>query len=246
MDPYHVGNLDYHLGHILTDNMPDHGAAPNQVLEEYGHHVAPEDANYWALANGEWHTEGATGLHNVGHLMSSYGVPNHTVENATMDQLLDELHAGHRTIVSVADEHTAPPASLLDFFHSVQERLGLDAHGPKTHAVAIKEIDTSTPGHPQVILHDPAKADGHTVAYPMDEFVEAWKGSHFSYVATDVPPAHDAAHAHGGHHLTSDVVGLGTTAVLSHFGVPPPVSMAAGRLANTLTDKVWDHLLTRM
>lgn len=245
MDPnlFHVGNLDHHLGDWMVQHVPDHDATSAQVdvinacIGGAGHHVSPHDANYMALANG-WH---ATGMQDVGHLLDAYGVSNHRVENASIGQLLGELQEGHRVIVGLANDHATPSGPLLDLFHSLQERLGLGSHGTPSHAVSIKEVDVSDPQHPQIILHDPSQSEGATMAYPLDRFVDAWKGSQFSYVATDVPPG--GSHHHE-HHLLSDILGWGAGLATFHWTGSPQISLATGKLVNAVTDKMWDAILT--
>ena len=249
MDPYHIGNLDHELGDWLIQNTPDNGAASaqlgviNDFLGDDHHPVTHDDAHYLAAANGWWHPTDATGMQDAGHLLDAYGVPYHRVENATVDQVLGELKDGHRVIVGLRDDRLAPDSALSAFFHSFQERLGIDPHNflPSRHAVAIKGVDKSDPDHPHILLYDPKQTNGPTLSYSLDAFTEAWKGSDFSFLATNTAPG-VTQHQHE-HHLVSDAAGLAAAALTLHGTGMPGMAVAAGKLVEEATDALWDSIM---
>lgn len=137
-----------------------------------------------------WYTPGhGTSLPDVGNLLELHGIEVHRYTHANAFHLANELAQGHKVIIGVESSklwgHNSAMDSLLD---SIRDHFGI--HGHADHAVVVSGIDTSDPYHVKVIISDPG--DGRAVAaYPMEQFLHAWEGSHFFMVATqDAAPAH--------------------------------------------------------
>ena len=158
----------------------------NQYLDSP---ISETQAVFDAAFNG-WLTPDGTQPDDVGNLLDLYGIPNHHVEGATIEQLAAELQAGNRVIVGVRAEELWADGAGAEFSNWLCEAFGLDKaeYAPADHAIVVTGIDLSSPDHPMVIVNDSGKPDGAFDHYPLDKFMEAWENANFSYVATDAPP----------------------------------------------------------
>ncbi len=125
---------------------------------------------------------GGTPMADLGALLNEHGVPVHEQSHGTVYDLANELSHGHKVIIAV-------DSSELWRGH---------ANGYADHAVVVSGIDTTDSAHPMVIISDPGLPGFHSEdRYPLDQFLKAWQGSDFTYVATDSapPPGMDPAMA---------------------------------------------------
>jgi len=148
-----------------------------------------EQTNYISQSNGWWQPGGGTAPGDVGNMMDLYDIPNHTVMNATLEQLASELQQGNGVIVGVNSSELWDQGMLNDFKQFLIEVLGLDTadFNPADHAVVVTGIDLSDPDNPQVIINDSGLSDGAGNRYPLDKFADAWENSGLYYTATDMP-----------------------------------------------------------
>jgi hypothetical protein len=101
------------------------------------------------------------------------------MEGATVEDLISELSQGHKVLVDVDfGELLDQDYPLEDFFQQSADR-----------AIWVTGIDTGDPDHPKVIINDSGDPHGAGKEYDLTNFVNAWKDSGFSYVATDNAPA---------------------------------------------------------
>lgn len=147
-----------------------------------------DDATYTAMANGTYIPGFGTDPSDIGSLMDMQGIPNHTVYNASVDELVAELQNGHGVIVGVNSAELSEGMwnQIKQFFF---DAFGLDTpdFNPADHAVVVTGVDVSDPGNPMVIINDSGTPNGAAVSYPLDQFVDAWKNSGFYYTSTSVP-----------------------------------------------------------
>lgn len=162
------------------------------ILEQFtGQRIAEETLVREAQEHG-WYAPGnGTTIPDVGNLLELHGVGVTRYEHASQFHLAHELAQGHKVIVGVESEslwHHDP------FLHELRELLGI--HGAADHAVVVSGIDTSDPQHVRVLVSDPGT--GQPLAtYPLEQFLDAWRGSDFYMVATTQPcPAHLPEMAH--------------------------------------------------
>ena len=144
------------------------------VIEAYtGYPVSESELVYHATANG-WLTEGGMSPLNVGKLLDMYDIPNHSVDNASMEDIMSELAQGRRVIVGVnADQLYEPDSQTGKFIAQAAD-----------HAVWVTGVDIRDPDNPQVIINDSGTPDGAGKIYDLNQFTDAWKSSDFFYVAT--------------------------------------------------------------
>lgn len=69
------------------------------------------------------------------------------------------------------------------FLEKIKDQLGFSG---ANHALLVSGIDTSDPSHVQVVLTDPGSGDV-AKAYPLEQFIDAWKDSDCFMVATREP-----------------------------------------------------------
>jgi len=198
------------------------------------------DASYISASNGWWEPGGGTCPDEIGNLMDMAGIPNHTVMDASIDQLVSELQNGHGVIVGVNSSELWDEGIWNDIKEFFIEAFGLDSgtFNPADHAVTITGVDFNDPKNPMAILNDSANPNGAAVRYPLDQFVDAWSNSGFRYTATDVPIPNQISPADLGMDL-GDILRLGTTLYTG--------DMFAGELVNLSVDAIteldWEQLL---
>lgn len=149
------------------------------ILQQFGVDVTQEELIAIAKDNG-WYAEGyGTPMNMVGKLLDYYGIDVKGSEGNNIFNLSNELAQGHQIIVGVdADELINPNKSFgHDFFFGETPN----------HALVVVGIDTSDPSDVQVIVTDPGTGN-RQMAYPADEFIDAWKDSNCFMVSTNEVP----------------------------------------------------------
>lgn len=149
------------------------------VLNDFGIPVSQEDLINEATQLG-WYAQGeGTPMEYVGNLLENHGVEVNRLENANIFNLTNELAQGHKVIIGVdANE-------LWNNGFWQQTKDSVIGETPN-HALIVAGIDTSDPQNVQVILKDPGTGDV-AKAYPMEQFMDAWKDSHCFMVSTEEP-----------------------------------------------------------
>jgi hypothetical protein len=146
------------------------------VLNDFGIPVTQEDLINEATQHG-WYAQGeGTPLEYVGNLLENHGVEVNRFANANIFNLTNELAQGHKVIIGV-DANELWHNGLLQ--HAKDSLVG----NTPNHALIVAGIDTSDPNNVQVILEDPGTGDV-AKAYPMEQFMNAWKDSHCFMVST--------------------------------------------------------------
>jgi len=129
-----------------------------------------------------WYEDGVgTKPVDIGKLLELHGIPVNRYYDAHPFQLAAELYSGHKVIIGVDSYDLQHSSHLLrelgDVFH----------YGTADHAVVVSGIDTSDHENVQVIISDPGTGEA-AARYPLGQFVDAWRDSHFFMVATQEPP----------------------------------------------------------
>jgi len=240
-----IGDPDYQTHFWQQQDRNDNCAvaAQTDILNQYlDHPVSLDETNYVAMTNGWYHPGYGTNPDDMGNLLQAYGVPCHTVEGASIEQLAGELQNGHRVIVGVDSGDLWNKGPLHEFWHWTIKEFGLDnsTFNPADHAVVVTGIDLSNIHNPQVILNDSGDPNGAEHMYPLDQFIDAWKGSDFHYVATSIPPG-------GATGVDFDIgkyIGVGTTIGAE---TDPINSGIAGQFVDSVINNVdWDKVLANI
>lgn len=149
------------------------------ILRDFGLNIPEENLCREAAALG-WYTPGnGTALQDVGKLLEVHGVEVNRYDGANIFNLTSELAQGHRVIIGV-DSGELWHGGLLEKF---KDFIGLEQ---ANHALLVSGIDTTDPDNVRVILTDPGSGD-IAKAYPIDQFIDAWKDSNCFMVATSEP-----------------------------------------------------------
>ncbi|MBL6459379.1 C39 family peptidase [Belnapia sp. T6] len=145
------------------------------IIETFtGTAVTEAQLVYDATVNG-WLTDAGTYLPDMGKLLDKYGVPNHTKTDATIEDLVAELAAGHRVIVTIDSGELWGADGPLD---------------PQIadHAIWVTGMDLSDPANPKVIINDSGDPNGGGKSYDLRHFADSWSRGGYAYVATDQAP----------------------------------------------------------
>jgi hypothetical protein len=147
------------------------------ILRDFGIPASEESLRQQAMDHGWYDPHGGTSEENVGNLLQMYGLDVHRYDDANIFNLTSELAQGHKVIVGVDSDELWHHSILTGF----EDKVGIDG---TDHALIVSGIDTSDPNHLKVVLTDPGTGD-IAKAYPVEQFVDAWKDSHCFMVATN-------------------------------------------------------------
>lgn len=150
------------------------------ILRDYGIQIPQQQLVDYAEAHGWFGPDGTPGCY-VGNLLETCGVGVHRMYDATVADLVAELKAGHRVIVSVDSNElwAAPGTREYEFYRNIQ-------HPDHALIVSGLKIDPFNPRKVDVVLTDPGSGDAY-ISYPLEKFHHAWGDGHFFMVATDEP-----------------------------------------------------------
>ena len=230
---FYIGDPESQLRDWVYQNTPDNCAvaAETSLINQF-HPLSLDDANYVSMSNGWWEPGSGTDPSEIGNLMDIHGIPNHTVMDASITDLAQELQAGHGIIVGVNSAELWDQGLLAELKNWLIEALGLDssAFTHADHAVVVTGMDFSDPEHPMVILNDSGTPDGAGAAYPLDKFKDAWENSGFYYTATDISLPADQVH------------GLGNFDVGAFLDIGS--TLGIGEIVDAIADNIdWDSIL---
>lgn len=150
------------------------------VLQQFGIDVTQEELIAIAKENG-WYAEGyGTPMEMVGKLLEHYNIDVHGTDGNNIFNLANELAQGHQIIVGVDAYELVYPEETQNWDTIYGEQAN--------HALVVVGIDTTDPDNVQVIVTDPGTGN-RQMAYPADQFIDAWKDSDCFMVATDNTPS---------------------------------------------------------
>lgn len=164
--------------------------AESFIIKQFGYDdISTNDFAYISQANGWYSPGGGTNPEHLGDMMDLFGIDNHTISNATIQDLASEIADGHGVIVGIRADQLWDQGPLQELWNWLADIFGFDnpVDSPADHAVCVTGIDMSDPDNPMVILNDPGHPDGQGAAYPLDRFMDAWENSNFVMNATDNP-----------------------------------------------------------
>lgn len=242
---FYIGDPEHHIDDFQFQELDDNCAVAAQA-SIIGNFIpgdlGVDEATYVAEANG-WYVPGfGTAQEDMGNLFGAYGVPYHSVQDASVTDLLNELQQGHGIVASINSGDLWDQGPSGQFWDWLMDALGLDCSSfiPANHAVSVIGVDCSDPSHPMVILNDSGHPDGAGIMYPLDQFVDAWENSECSYVATDIamPEAGPLGFD------ISELPGMATRSVGGALGLDLPTAATAGQVVSELCEAVdWNVVL---
>ncbi len=169
------------------------------VLRDYGIMLSQEELVEYATKNNWFNPDpetGGTDKYSVGNLLDACGIETVRTENATVYDIIAELRAGHRVIVSVdADELWVKNGSnLLEKFFKETINKANDAiqdyHGVEgaNHALIVAGVNVNPkdPSDIHINLIDPGTGQV-CVEYNFKDFQNAWEDGNCLMVSTKEP-----------------------------------------------------------
>lgn len=169
------------------------------ILRDYGISIPQEELVAFAAQNGWYNPDpknGGTPRDAVGNILDACGIPTIRTENATIYDIIAELRAGHRVIVSVdAEELWVKNKPLLfnrifgEFKNKVQDTIDhLNNVQGANHALIVAgvKVNPKDPSDIRVTLIDSGTGDV-CVEYKLSDFQEALEDSNSYMVSTTIP-----------------------------------------------------------
>ena len=162
-------------------------AAEASIIRQFGIDLNEGQAAYISAQHGWYQPGGGTSPDTIGNMMDLYDIGNHTVLNASVADLAQELAQGHGVIVGVRSDQLWNQGAGNEFMNFLAKAFGLDSSDylPADHAIVVTGIDLSDKNNPMVLINDTGVPGGVAQAYPLDRFMDAWENSNFYYTATD-------------------------------------------------------------
>lgn len=169
------------------------------ILRDYGIFHTQDELVEFATQNGWFDPDpekGGTDKYAVGNILDACGIPTKRVDDATIYDIISELKAGHRVIVSVdADELwvkkepnlfkrlTAQVTNKAN--DKIQDFLGLEG---ANHALIVAGVNVNPkdPSDISVTLIDSGTGDV-CIEYSFKEFHNAWSDGHCRMISTEIP-----------------------------------------------------------
>lgn len=169
------------------------------ILRDYGIYHSQDELVDFATQNGWFSSDpenGGTDKYAVGNILDACGVPTTRTDNATIYDIISELKAGHRVMVSVdADELWVKKEPNLfkrvmaqvtnKANDTIQDFLGIEG---ANHALIVAgvNVNPNNPSDIKVTLIDSGTGDV-CVEYSFKDFHDAWSDGHCRMISTDVP-----------------------------------------------------------
>ena len=169
------------------------------VMRDYGVMIPQEELIQYAVENG-WYSpdpdKGGTPRDATGNLLDAMGIETTRYDNASIYDVISELRAGHRVIVSVDANELwikKEPNLYKRLFGELSNRLDdkmdeLAGVQGANHALIVAgvNVDTDNPSDMKVVLIDSGTGDV-CIEYKFSAFKKAWDDSHCHMVATTEP-----------------------------------------------------------
>ena len=169
------------------------------VMRDYGIIIPKEDLINYAIYKGWFDPdpkEGGTPKDHVGDLLDACALTTKRTENATIYDIIAELRAGHRVIVSVdANELWVQndPNLFKKLFGNVVNKINDGIHNilgteGANHALIVAGVNVNpdNPSDLKVILIDTGSGEV-CIEYKYEDFYDAWKDGKCLMVSTQVP-----------------------------------------------------------
>jgi hypothetical protein len=182
---------------IYQGNQPSCAVRSQEIImRDYGISIPQEELIQFATEQGWYSSDpvnGGTPRDATGNLLDAMGIETKRYDNATIFDIINELKAGHRVIVSVdADElwikkeHNLYKRIFGEITNRVNDKLD-DINGREgaNHALIVAgiNVDPSNPSDMKVVLIDSGTGDV-CIEYNFFAFKKAWDDSHCHMITT--------------------------------------------------------------
>lgn len=169
------------------------------ILRDYGISISQDELVDYAVKNGWYDPDpntGGTPRDATGNLLDAMGVETRRYDNASIYDVIAELRAGHRVIVSVDANELwvkSEPKLYKRLFGELSNRIedkmdDLAGIQGANHALIVAGVNVNpdNPSDMKVVLIDSGTGDV-CIEYPFKDFKKAWDDSHCHMVATTEP-----------------------------------------------------------
>lgn len=185
---------------IYQGNQPSCAIRSQEIiLRDYGISIPQEELIKFATENG-WYSpdpeNGGTPRDATGNILDAMGVETKRYDNANIYDIISELRAGHRVIVSVdADELWVKnePNLFKRLFGELNNKINdkldeLSGVQGANHALIVGGVNVNpdNPSDIKVVLIDSGSGDV-CIEYSFKDFKKAWDDSHHHMVTTTEP-----------------------------------------------------------
>lgn len=192
--------LDKFDPNIWQGNQPTCAVRSQEIiLRDYGIYHTQEELVEFATQQGWFNPDpiyGGTDKSAIGNILDACGIPTTRTEDATIHDLISELRAGHRVIVSV-DANELWIKNEPNLFKklygqvvnkandTVQNFLGLEG---ANHALVVAGVNVNPkdPSDIKVTLIDSGTGEV-CIEYDFKDFYNAWADGHCQMISTDIP-----------------------------------------------------------
>ena len=197
---YNLDDIDPYI--LQGDDISCALRAQEVILRDYGIIIPKDELTEFAIEKGWFSTDpetAGTEPEHIGNLLDACGVATTRRYNASIDDLITELNAGHRVIVGV-DCHELwvknEPNLFSRFVAQIENRVddiinkisGKDEEDLANHALIVSGINVNPNNPSDVKVNIIDTGTGQTSAeYSLKEFYNAWKDGHFYMVSTNEP-----------------------------------------------------------
>ena len=185
---------------IFQGNQPSCAIRSQEIImRDYGVAIPQDELIAFAQRNGWYDPDPVTGgtpRDATGNLLDAVGIETRRYDNASIFDIISELRAGHRVIVSVdADELWIKnePKLYKRIFGELSNRLNdkldeLAGEQGANHALIVAgvNVNPSNPSDMKVVLIDSGSGDV-CIEYSFKHFKKAWDDSHCHMVTTTEP-----------------------------------------------------------
>ena len=221
-------------------------AAEASLIRQFGFDITEGQAAYISAQHGWYQPGGGTSPDVIGNMMDLYDIDNHTVMNASLSDLAQELSQGHGVIVGVRSDQLWNQGAGFELKNIICKAFGFDTseYQPADHAIVVTGIDLSDPDNPMVLIIDSGVPNGTAQAYPLARFMDAWENSNFYYTATnDALPSMtgDLNSPEWGDIDWGQWIGVGVGALTFLETGSVELSIAAGAATNGVLDQLFSE-----
>lgn len=174
--------------------------AQEVILRDYGIIIPKEELVEFAVQKGWFSIDpetGGTEKEDIGNILDACGIYTTRKDNATIDDIISELNAGHRVIVGVDCNELwvkNEPNLLKRLYGNVVNKVndlidnikGVEDGGNHALIVSAVNVDTESPDKTTVNLIDTGTGQVCAV-YTIKEFRDAWSDAKGFMVSTNIP-----------------------------------------------------------
>lgn len=154
------------------------------ILDAFGKHYTEEQLRDQAIKHGLYREGYGTSLNDMGKLLSLNDCPCTNYIGGNVADLTKALAEGKMVMMAVDSGELWKEGFLGRLWEKLEDKIPFI--GGPDHALLVTGIDASDPEHVMVVVTDPGSGDLNK-PYPIEQFIDAAKDSHFFMTVTDNP-----------------------------------------------------------